>query len=554
MLVKLEDMLLKDQIITLDEYRKVLQIKNKTNEEIEEILLSNSIVKKDIIYKVLKRKYKIDSIQLDSIIIPSNVIKLLPEEIVKKHSIIPFSIKENKICLAMVDPLNFSVIDDIKFMTNKEVIPYIEIKKNILFSIENYYSREVARETLEVLEENSTNDDKENELNYDDIENAPIVRLTNLIINQAINEKASDIHLEPFKDEVRIRFRIDGILKEKRNISNKIYSAVCKRIKIISGMDISKKMIPQDGKIEFKNKNKLFDFRVSSMPTIYGEKLVIRILYKGSNNICLDNLKLEDKEKDIIKRILKNPCGIVLVTGPTNSGKTTTLCALLNALNSEEKNIITIEDPVEYTIPGINQVNVNTKAGLTFALGLRSILRQDPDVIMVGEIRDEETAEIAVKAAITGHLVLATLHTNDAPSAVERLIDMNVPQYLVADALVAVIAQRLVREICPYCKEVCSHIEQETQSLEISFEKQLYRGRGCEKCNKTGYKGRRAVFEIMYLSNEQKKLIWQKRSIDELRKQSIKNGMIPLNVRCKEMAKNGITTFEEMTKVSYESI
>lgn len=558
MIDKLGNLLIKERILTQNDYNKALEIKDKTKLDLIEIFLENNFVERNILFKVIKDFFNIERIELDNLVIDTNIIKLLSKEIAKKYNIIPFGFKDKKVCIAMVNPLNEGIIEDIRFITNKQVIPYIERKNRIIYAIESYYDNEITKEALKKFNKEHMSNEKvlniSKEFSKHEIENSPIVRITNSIIGGAISENASDIHFEPFEDKVNIRYRIDGVLKVKNKIIKEIYPAVCTRLKIMSDMDISKKLVPQDGKFEFKLDNKKVDCRISSIPTIYGEKIVIRILYKENEDISIKFLNLSKDEGVLINKIVHHSNGIVLVTGPTGSGKTTTLYALLNEINSEERNIITIENPVEYTIKGINQVNVNYKAGLNFAAGLRSILRQDPDIIMVGEIRDEETAEIAVKAAITGHLVFSTLHTNSAPSAIERLKNMNVPSYLTSDALVAVIAQRLIREICPYCKEEYFPNVEEREFLGVNNYYKLYRGRGCVRCNNTGFKGRRAVFEIMYMNSGHKKLINGNKSIEEIREYSIADGMNTLRDRCKELVINGTTTFEEMMKVAYEDL
>lgn len=499
----------------------------------------------------LKNKIsQVKHVSLEDIYICEEALKLLTKEVVKKYGVMPFKLEYDKLHIAMVDPYNISTIEEIRFITGKEVIAYKDTKYSIFSAIEVYYEKEIVDEVLRDIKDIGYTS-KIIKDNNKIIENAPVVRLTNSIINQAINKKASDIHLEPFKDKVVVRFRIDGVLNERMAIPKEVYVLINTRIKIKSGMDISKKMIPQDGKMEYEFREKTFDLRVSSIPTINGEKIVIRILYKTNRNIEINNL-IEDKEDlMLVKKILSHPSGIILVTGPTGSGKTTTLCSMLNYLNSKERNIVTIEDPVEYEIEGVNQMNVNNKAGLTFSSALRSILRQDPDTIMIGEIRDSETADIGVKAAITGHLVLSTLHTKDAATTPMRLCDMNVESYLIADSLVAVIAQRLVRKICPYCKEEYILSDREMEFLDIHRKQKVYKGRGCKFCNGSGYKGRRAVFEIMYLDENQREYIRKKQSSNKMRNYSIKNGMKSVKENCKGLVLSGITTVEEIMRVSY---
>lgn len=548
---RLAKSLVDNGVIHKDDLEKILRVQQDTDEELEEILINKGFINEDLLYEVINKEFNIKNISLKDIFISNDVIKILPKEIVKKYSVIPFGIDDRGLHLAMISPFNMIAIEEIKFITNKEVIPYIERKSNILFTIESYYEKEIARKAIENLKDNNT---IQKELNQDLIKDSPIVKLTNAIINQAINVNASDIHLEPSKEEARIRFRIDGVLKEKIKIPIDVYFSVCKRIKIESGMDISKKMIPEDGNMIHKFKNKEFSLRISSIPTINGEKIVMRILYKLNEKISLKKVVSDIEDIKELKNILKHTSGIVLITGPTGSGKTTTLCSLLNELDSKEKNIITIEDPVEYHISGVNQMNVNNKAGLTFSNGLRSILRQDPDIIMVGEIRDEETAEIAVKASITGHLVLSTLHTRDSSSAILRLADMNVPSYLIADSLISVVAQRLVRKICPYCKEAYDPSDDEKKMLSLDAHSKLYKGRGCKYCNGSGYKGRKALFEIMDVEESHRELIRKKQSSIMIKNWSVQNGMITLNKKCETLVKEGVTTFEEMVRISYDCI
>lgn len=558
MINKLSCLLIKEKILTKNDYNKALGIKDETKMDLIDIFIENNFVEINVLFKLIKDFFNIQRVELDNLVIDTNVINLLPKEIAKKYNIIPFGLKGKKICIAMLNPLNGEVIKDIKFITNKEVIPYIEKKNRIIYAIESYYDNEITKEALKKINKKDMAEKKvlniSKEFSKHEIENSPIVRITNSIIDGAISENASDIHFEPFEDKVNIRYRIDGVLKVKNKIMKEMYPAVCTRLKIMSDMDISKKLVPQDGKFEFKADNKKIDCRISSIPTIYGEKIVIRILYKENEDISIKFLNLSNDEGALINKIVNHSNGIVLVTGPTGSGKTTTLYTLLNKINSEERNIITIENPVEYTIKGINQVNVNYKTGLSFAAGLRSILRQDPDVIMIGEIRDEETAQISVKAAITGHLVFSTLHTNSAPSAIERLKNMNIPSYLTSDALIAVIAQRLIRKICPYCKEEYFPNAEEREVLGVNYYHKLYKGEGCVRCNNTGFKGRRAIFEIMYINSGHKKLINDNKSIEEIREYSIAHGMNTLRDRCKELVMNGITTFQEMMKVAYENL
>lgn len=545
MMNKLIRALIKNKIIKEEDYEQILKIQENDKTRMEDMLISNGFISENIFSEILISEFNIKNISLDNLTISPDIIKILPKEVVKKYNVIPFYVEDNNLCVAMYNPLNDSAIEDIKFITNKQVTPYLEKKNKILCAIENYYENRYFN-----YEDYTTREAAIEK----DVENASIVKLTNSIINEAISEKSSDIHLEPSEKGVTVRYRVDGILREEMIIPKEVYPLICTRIKVKSGMDISQKILPQDGKMEYKFKDKDFDLRISSIPTIYGEKIAIRILYKLNSVISLESLINDVEQRKEIEKILMHPNGMVLVTGPTGSGKTTTLCAILNKLNSREKNIITIEEPVEYAIKGINQMNVNNKAGLTFSTGLRSILRQDPDVIMVGEIRDKETAEIAIRAAITGHLVFSTLHTNNAISAISRLTDMEVPSYLIADSLVAIIAQRLVREICPKCKREYNASPREKMALNMDNETKLYKGEGCRDCGGSGYKGRRAVFEVIYLNNDLGELIRQKSSSKEIKEFSLKKGMITLSNRCSKLVKEGITTIDEMMRVCYENL
>ena len=548
---RLAEILLQEKFIQECEYNKICNTVSFNN-SLEEIFISNESIDESRIYKILKKDFFIESIDTLRMSIGDEAIRLLSKEDVKKYCVIPLAIEGDRLSIAMSNPLNMDVIEDISFITNKKVIPYYDKKVNIYSAIENHYSNRIATEALQDLKSISSI----NEVNLKDrvnfIEEAPVVKLTDSIINQAINKKASDIHLDPFNNGTIVRFRLDGILKEHMIIPKNIYPSVCTRIKIKSGMDISKKMVPQDGKMSYKYENRDLDLRISSIPTFHGEKLTIRILNKSNKKIDIDSIIYDYNQRQELREGLCHQSGIILVTGPTGSGKTTTLCSLLNDINSKEKNIITIEDPVEYNIQGINQVNVNDKSGLTFSAGLRNILRQDPDIIMIGEIRDEETAQIAIKAAITGHLVLSTLHTNNAFSSISRLLNMNIPSYLVADSLVLVISQRLVRKVCTLCKYSYLPLEDELRAIGLDKSDKLFRGKGCRACNETGYKGRLAVLEIMKIDEELREMIKERKSSVELKEYSLKKGMVTFSGRTKELVRNGITTSEEVKRVFYE--
>lgn len=473
-------------------------------------------------------------IDLDQYNISKSIISKIDKSTVLKYTLIPFKESEDCLFVAMSEPRDTVAINDLQFITNKRIIPQRGNKTQILSYLKLYYG-------IDNLKENEMTEDNIN------LNDSPSVRLVNSIIEGAICKKASDIHIEPFEKNIKIRFRIDGVLNEVLTLPRATYKSINIRIKIMSKINITIKMKPQDGKFQFIKNNNTYDFRVSSIPTINGEKFVMRILYKSKKEVTLEELAYDNTKE--IRKIIKKPYGMILLTGPTGSGKSTTSYSILKELNSEEKNIVTIEDPVEFTIENINQINVNKKTGLTFAAGLRSILRQDPDVILIGEIRDEETAEVAIRAALTGHLVISTLHTSDASSVVIRLMDMGIKSYLLSDAIIAIIAQRLLRKVCEGCKTSYIPNEFEKNLCKLKNGQVLYKGTGCLKCNNSGYSGRIAVFEIMKIDEEIRKLIYKNVSVDELRKHNKLNGMNTLKENAIKLIINGSTTVKEYLKV-----
>jgi type IV pilus assembly protein PilB len=435
--------------------------------------------------------------------------------------------------------------------------PVLSTEKAIMAAIEQYYS--VAGgldEVIKTVDKSAvalTAAEPQLKTLEKAAEEAPVVKLVNLLLTQAIKDKASDIHIEPEEDKVRVRFRIDGILHETSTAPKSLQSVITSRIKILSSMDIAETRKPQDGRIRLKMENKAIDMRVSSFPTIHGENLVLRVLDKSSVILGLGDLGFSEKDLKDFDKIIKQPYGIILVTGPTGSGKTTTLYSALYTINSMDKNIITVEDPVEYEMPLIRQTQVNPKAGLTFAAGLRSILRQDPDVVMVGEIRDKETADIAIQASLTGHLVFSTLHTNDAPSAVTRLIDMGVEPFLISSSVIGILAQRLVRKICPECKEKSAVPSEVAKQLGLKGEAVFYHGKGCKNCKASGYTGRIGIFEFLHVTEGIKKMIIGRASADDLKKKALEEGMKTLRVDGIDKVKLGMTTVEEILRVTEEA-
>ena len=464
----------------------------------------------------------------------NGALKYIPLNIALTYEVLPYNIKNNKLYLFVTDKFTASIEEELRFISGMEIETKRMNKDIISPSIHKFYYKEHENKGMGDLIEQVRNKSELKRYGSQEkgaLEGIPIVKITDYLITSAILKKASDIHIEPFKEEAVIRFRVDGILYEFSMIPMDIYYQILRRIKVLAFMDAAEKRIPQDGKLKYKFAKENYDLRVSTLPTVNGEKIAIRILYGKHNKNTLNSLGFDEEGIESIKRILNYSRGMVIVTGPTGSGKTTTLYAMLNELDKVHKNVITVEEPVEYSIDGISQVNVNNKVGLTFYTGLKSIIRQDPDVIMIGEIRDEETAETAVRAAITGHLVLSTLHTKDAPSSILRLIDMGVPKYLAADAVTAVIAQRLVRKLCPYCN---------SKSIKTEYKKE------CNRCNNTGFLGRTIVYELMEIDNKHKEIISKDFSVERLRNYSLEKGMKSLKNCGLKLVRKGITSLEEI--------
>ena len=551
---KLGDILVLAGKITHFELMEALSKQKILRKKLGEVLIESKIVSEEEIIQAIIEQTGIERIDLNDVSFDKKAINIIPQNLCKKYNLIAFGFEANKIKVAMSDPLNIFAIDDISISTSLEVKTYIsEVKEIEKFIDINYSTEEVLKAanelSKEVLESKSLEIDVED---IDDVKNAPVVKMIEQLFRNAVEMRASDIHIEPYENLIRIRYRIDGELRTINNLGIESLAPLITRIKILAGLNIAEKRIPQDGRIITKIGNYNVDLRVSILPIVNGEKIVIRILNRESYKIGKEIMGLSPENKKKLDNILSSPNGIVLVTGPTGSGKSTTLYSFLNDMNANEVNIVTIEDPVEYTLHGINQVNVNNKAGLTFASGLRSILRQDPDIVMVGEIRDDETAEIAIKAAITGHLVLSTLHTNDAPSAIMRLVDMGVEPYLIASSITGIIAQRLVRRICNNCKEeyIASEYESKVILGRVDNNLKLYRGKGCGHCNGTGYVGRVGVYEILEISKEHREFIAKKKGTEEMRALSKEKGMTTLEDECKNLVLNGTTTIKELATVS----
>ncbi len=563
--IRLGDCLLQKGLITEEQLNTALAEQKTRGTKLGETIIDLGYCDENDIIDVLCDQLGIEYVDLRKIKIDEDVAKLMNEQFLRKNCLIPIgydSLVPNVLRVAMSDPMDIIAIDDISIITNLQVDPVLSTKAQINYQIDKIYGataamaaadkyRKEREKDKEKLGE-TTGDDKK-----DDVDDSPIVQLVRSILEQGVRRRASDIHIEAMEYEVRVRYRIDGSLVKVMTYDIDFLPAIVARIKIIGGMDISEKRKPQDGRIEMTVDRRDYDVRVSILPTVNGEKVVMRLTSKENLTRDKKNLGFSDEELEKFDRILKNPHGIILVTGPTGSGKSTTLYTALSELNTEDVNIITVEDPVEANMEGINQVHVNAKAGLTFAAALRSILRQDPDIIMIGEIRDGETAEIAVKAAITGHLVVSTLHTNGTASTITRLADMGIEPYMIGDSLVGVIAQRLVRRLCPECKKAVYATEDEKRLLGVDPMSQLMiyepNGEGCTACGGTGYFGRIGVYEIMPVTNDLRIKIAAGARADELKACAVSEGMHTLKDGGVRLCIEGITSFKEALKIAYES-
>lgn len=557
---RLGDMLISLGIINYDQLEQALNLQKKTKNKLGKTLIELGFLREKELYEVLQMQYGIPYVDIALEKIDPKVPKIISEKLARLHKVIPIRFENNELTVAMSDPLDLYAQDDLKFSTSMNIRPVIANSDSIEKLIDKYYDRsdQVNKAIGEYTDQNKDiqmlQQQQFNKTVDAEVLNAPMVRLVNSIFEQAVKLKASDIHIEPFETSVRIRARVDGVLTELVSPPKMAQGALITRIKIMAGMNISEKRIPQDGGIELEVDGKEVNMRVSTLPTVYGEKVVIRIIDSSSIMYNKSQLGFSAHNEKLFNKALSVTEGIILVTGPTGSGKSTTLYAALREFNKPELNVITVEDPVEYRMEGINQVQTNAKAGLTFASALRSILRQDPDILMVGEIRDVETAEIAVRAAITGHLVLSTIHTNDAVSTLTRLVDMGMEPYIVGNAIKCILAQRLVRRICKNCSQPYhpSLYEREILKIPDNFTKPLYKGAGCPSCNGTGYSGRIAVYEILLINEELKNLIISGASVPQLEQAAFRNGMLTLKDSAIELVIDGITTIDEVFRVTYK--
>ncbi len=530
----LSETLLEIGLLTLQQVKEAQEIEQETKQPFRKIIIQKGFIADEDLVSFIASNMNLPRIELDNYIIDPKIIELIPEDLARKHQIIPVLKIGKSITCAMYDPLDIFAIDELRHKTGFDIEPAVATEKEIKKALDEHYGargtiddilKNIDRERLGLKQGEELELKKLQEVSGE----APVVRLVNLMLAQALNDSASDIHIEPEEDILKVRYRIDGILRDRPPMPKYLYSAIVSRLKILSNLNIAERRSPQDGRFQIKMESSQIDIRVSIVPTIYGENVVLRLLDRSSAILSLTELGFSKEVLEKYEKLIRKPYGIILVCGPTGSGKTTTLYASLNTVNSKEKNIITIEDPVEYHLGGIRQIQFDPKANVTFVNGLRSILRQDPDIIMVGEIRDKETAEIAIQAALTGHLVFSTLHTNDAPGAITRLIDMGVEPFLISSSLAGALAQRLVRIICKECK-----------------------GKGCPECMHSGYKGRIAIFELMLVDDKTRGLITAKAPREELRKQLQSSGMRTLKDDGLQKVREGITTVEEILRLTQE--
>ena len=555
--VRLGEILVNSKLITEEQLTIALGEHRKAGKKLGEYLIEQNVVSEDNLVAALSQQLGLDTVDLSNVTVDKSILELVSIDVLKKNVVFPYAFREdnlNVLRVAMADPLDYNAQDDINLITNYQVEPVVATSRSIMMAIDKFFGQREMSSKLEAYAKEKGLTEQADDAAEEAVSNSPIVTLVKEMIEKAARQRASDIHLEPMETYIRLRYRIDGALYERERYSPSVLSSIIARIKIIGGMDISEKRKPQDGRITQMVDRVEYDIRVSILPTVYGEKVVMRLAMKTALNREKSQLGLKPNEMEQLNHILKNPNGIILVTGPTGSGKSTTLYTCLSELNTEDVNIITVEDPVEANIDGINQVQTNNKANLTFASALRSILRQDPDIIMIGEIRDEETARIAVQASITGHLVVSTLHTNSTAATVTRLEDMGLESYLVADSVVGIVAQRLVRRLCPACKKPVPAETDEKKLMNIPEDQEvtIYQPCGCPQCSETGFKGRIGVYEIMVLSPTLKRIISKREGTEKLKAQALAEGMRTLRMSATEYVLDGTTSFNEMLRVSFD--
>ena len=554
--MRLGDLLMAAGTITREQLERALDIQKETKQRLGDVLVQNGIITEQDLIDALEIQLGVEFVDLTAVSIPVELAKYVPRNIARRFCVVPVKLVQDSLYLAMSDPLDFVAQEEVKAASKKRVVPMIATRRAVEQAISRLYGSEGTARVIEEMkrEAGSAGPDivpvQMAQEVADGGDSAPTIRFVNSLIERAFAERASDIHLEPQEGEMVVRMRIDGLMRRELTVPTELQSTVISRLKIMGGMNIAERKIPQDGQASVQVKGHALDLRISSMPTVYGEKIVLRLLDKSAQALTKEAIGLEGADLAHYQALLKNTSGVILLVGPTGSGKSTTLCAMIRDLAREEINIVTLEDPVEYRIPGVSQCQINEKTGMTFANGLRAILRQDPDIISVGEIRDGETASIAMRAAITGHLVLSTLHTNDAVSAVYRLRDIGVEPWLISSALRGVISQRLVRKICPHCKRPYQPTPEELALLGMPEDSQatFYKGEGCPECRRTGYSGRRAVFEILMVDQKLRGLISRDAGADRLFAAARADGFVSMGESCRDLVLRGITTTEEAAR------
>ncbi|MBQ8519495.1 MAG: Flp pilus assembly complex ATPase component TadA [Agathobacter sp.] len=555
---RLGDLLVSSGVITEEQLELALRMQKEEmqGKRLGTVLIESGIITENQLIETLQMQLGVEFIDLNNTAIPPEMAQVLPKNIAKKHMVIPIKVVRNELYLAMVDPLNFITIEEVQSATRKKVIPVIATTAAMERAVLNLYSNEGAARAIEEMKKDNVGEvsfepQKDSVAHIeDDANSAPTIRLVNSIIERAVTEQASDVHIEPREDEVMVRMRIDGMMRNVFTVPKELQSSVISRLKIMGNMDISQHRIPLDGRCNVRIRQQDIDLRISTLPTIYGEKTVLRLLKKAEGLLTMEGIGLRGENMELFQKLIHNNTeGVILIVGPTGSGKSSTMYTMVKDLNNEEVNLITLEDPVEYNINGVNQVQINEKAGLTFANALRAVLRQDPDIIGVGEIRDGETAEIALRAAMTGHLVLSTIHTNDAKSSIDRLLGIGVEPYLIAGSVKGIISQRLVRRICPRCKTAYTPDETETKFLKLPSNKNytFYRGQGCSDCFYTGYRGRMAVFEILVFNSDIKRAISTNDPV-ALEKAIADSGFTPILENCRELVLDGVTSAKEVSR------